>query len=248
MMFQGKIKADFVKLITNAIEILADEAKIKIKEDGIYGRMVDPAHVGMIDFKIEKDAFDEYKFESEEEIAFDLEKLSGVLKIASSDDMIEIKYGKEEERLVINIKNIIKRIGLLDASEMPDTKIPSLELPAEIVAPTEKIYQIIRATEGISDHIILDGSQDYFEMRAEGDNDSVELKLPKGELISMKCDEKVKSMFPIDYLGDMIKIAKDASPELKIYLGNNYPLKIYFETSGGVIKITYLLAPRIESD
>ncbi|MBC7081548.1 MAG: DNA polymerase sliding clamp [Thermoplasmatales archaeon] len=246
-MFQGKIKADFMKLITNAIEILVDEAKIKIKEDGIYGRMVDPAHVGMIDFKIEKDAFDEYKLDDEEEIAFDLEKLSGILKIAGSNDMVEIKYGKEEARLIIRIGNITKKIGLLDASEMPDTKVPSLELPAEIVAPTEKLYQTIRCTEGISDHIILEGDKDYFEMRAEGDNDSVELRLSKEELISIKCNDKVKSMFPIDYLGDMIKIAKDASQEAKIYLGNNYPVKIYFEALG-VIKITYLLAPRIESD
>lgn len=247
-MFQGKIKADFMKLITDAIEILVDEAKIKIKEDGIYGRMVDPAHVGMIDFKIEKDAFDEYKFESEEEVAFDLEKFSGILKIASSNDMVEIKYGKEEGRLIITVGNITKKIGLLDASEMPDTKVPSLELPAEIVAPTEQIHQIIRAAEGISDHIVLEGNRDYFEVRAEGDNDSVELRLKKEDLISIKCEEKVKSMFPIDYLGDMIKIAKDASPEIKINLGNNYPVKLSFELAGGIIKIVYLLAPRIESD
>ncbi|MBC7128542.1 MAG: DNA polymerase sliding clamp [Thermoplasmatales archaeon] len=236
-----------MKLITDAIGILVDEAKIKIKEDGIYGRMVDPAHVGMIDFKIEKDAFDEYKLEGEEEIAFDLEKLSGILKIAGSNDMVEIKYEKEG-RLIVGFSNITKRIGLLDASEMPDTKVPSLELQAEIVVPTEQMHRIIKAAEGISDHIILEGGKDYFEMKAEGDNDSVELKIPKEELVSIKCEEKVKSMFPIDYLGDMIKIAKEASPEIKINLGNNYPVKLSFEVSGGVIKIVYLLAPRIESD
>jgi len=247
-MFQGKIKADFIKLVSDAVEILTDEAKIKIKEDGIYGRMVDPAHVGMIDFKIEKDAFEEYKFDGEEEIALDLEKLSGILKIAGSDDMVEIKYGKEENRLIVSLKNITKRIGLLDASEIPDTKVPSLELPAEIVAPTEQLHRIIKAAEGISEQIALEGDKDYFEMRAEGDNDSIFLRLSKDELVSIKCDEKVRSVFPIDYLGDMIKIAKDASPEIRINLGNNYPVKISFETSGGLIKIVYLLAPRIESD
>ena len=59
-MFQGKIKADFIKTIIDATAILVDEAKFKLTSDGIYGRTVDPAHVGMIDFKLKKEAFDEY--------------------------------------------------------------------------------------------------------------------------------------------------------------------------------------------
>lgn len=247
-MFQGKIRADFIKTIIEAIAILVDEAKFKLTQDGIYGRTVDPAHVGMVDFKLKKEAFDEYESKEEMEIGIDLDKLKSILKIAASDDLISMKYDKDEGRLSVKIGNLTRRISLLDTSEMPDTKIPSLELPAEIVLPVSEIYQAIRAAEAISDHITLIASPDGFEMQSEGDADVVELKIPKEQIYSLKCEEKVKSMFPLDYLSDMIKVAKGKSDEITINLGNNYPVKISFEMAGGYIKIAYLLAPRIESE
>lgn len=245
-MFQGKIRADFLRAIIDAIAILVDEVKFKLADDGVYGRTVDPAHVGMIDFQLKKDAFDEYKNEKETEIGIDLERLRGILKIASSDDIVALKYDEEEGRLHVKIGNLTRKISLLDVSEMPDTKIPSLDLPAEIVVPTNEMHQAIRAAEEIADHIVLIGDEDGFEMRAEGDTDVVELRIPKEQLYSLKCEERVRSMFPLDYLRDMVKIAKGKSDEITINLGTDYPVKLAFDMAGGYIKITYLLAPRIE--
>ena len=247
-MFQGKIRADFIKTLTEAIYILVDESKFKLTSDGVYGRTVDPAHVGMIDFKLKKEAFDEYECKEEAEIGVDLEKLKSALKVATKDELVGLSYDKDEGRLAISIGNLTRKIALLDVTEMADTKIPSLELPAEIVLSTVEMHQAIKAAEAISDHITLIADKDGFEMRAEGDTDVVELKLSKEQLYSLKCDERVKSTFPLDYLTDMVKVARGKSEELTINLGNNYPLKLSFEMAGGYIKIMYLLAPRIESE
>ncbi len=245
-MLQGKIKADFIKTVVDATAILVDEAKFKFDSDGMYGRMVDPAHVGMIDFKMKKEAFDEYECKEETEIGIDLEKLKTTLRIAAAEDVVELIYKKEEGRLNVKIGNLRRKIGLLDTSEMPDTKIPSLELKAEIAIPTGELYQAIRAAEAVADHVVLMADKDSFRIAAEGDTDSVEMKLGKEQLYSLKCDEPVKSMFPLDYLSDMVKIAKGKSEEVVINLGTNYPVKLNFEVAGGYIKIMYLLAPRIE--
>jgi len=245
-MLQGKIKADFMKTIVDATAILVDEAKFKFDSDGMYGRMVDPAHVGMIDFKVKKETFDEYKCEEEAEIGIDLEKLKSILKIAAAGDIVELNYEKEEARLSVKIGNLTRKIGLLDTSEMPDTKIPSLNLPAEIVVPTIELHQAIRAAEAVADHVVLMADKDSFKILAHGDTDSVEMVLNKEQLYSLKCEEPVKSMFPLDYLSDMVKVAKGESEEVTINLGTNYPVKLSFEVAGGYIKILYLLAPRIE--
>ncbi len=247
-MFQGKIKANFIKTIIDATAILVDEAKFKIADDGIYGRTVDPAHVGMIDFKLKKEAFDDYDCKEETEIGIDLDKLKTALKVATSEEMVELKYEKEEGRLKVSIGNLTRKIALLDVTEMPDTKIPSLELPAEIVISTVEFHQAIKAAESISDHVTLIADKESFELVAEGDTDIVELRLSKEQLYSLKCEERVKSMFPLDYLSDMVKVARGKSEELTINLGNNYPIKLSFEMAGGYIKIMYLLAPRIESE
>jgi len=247
-MFQGKIKADFIKTIIEATAILVDEAKFKLTSDGIYGRTVDPAHVGMIDFKLKKEAFDEYNCQEETEIGVDLDKLKSTLKIAAGEDMVGMEYNKEEGRLIVTMGNIKRKLALLDTAEMADTKIPSLDLPAEIVVPAVELWQAIRAAEAISDHITLIADKDGFKMVAEGDTDVVELTLKKEQLYSLKCEERVKSMYPLDYLSDMVKVARGKSDEVVINLGTNYPIRLAFEMAGGYIKIIYLLAPRIESE
>ena len=247
-MFQGKIKSDFIKTIMDATAILVDEAKFKLTADGIYGRTVDPAHVGMIDFKLRKEAFEEYNCGEDAEIGIDLDKLNGILKIAGGEDIVSMEYSKEEGRLTVNIGNLKRKLSLLDTSEMADTKIPSLDFPAEIVAPASEIWQAIRAAETISDHITFIAHKEGFQMITEGDADVLELTLTKEKLISLKCEDMVKSMYPLDYLRDMIKVAKGKSEEITINLGNNYPVKISFEMADGNIKIMYLLAPRIESE
>jgi len=56
----------------------------------------------------------------------------------------------------------------------------------------------------------------------------------------------VRSLFSLDYFSDMIKSTK--STELKIFLGNDYPVKIFFDIADGKGEVAYLLAPRIESE
>lgn len=247
-MFLAKIRADFIKTIIDATAILVDEAKFKLTADGIYGRTVDPAHVGMIDFKIDKNVFDEYQCDKDIEIGIDLERLNSILRIAGSEDMISFIYEKEDGRMTVNIGNLTRKLALLETAEMPDTKIPSLDLPAEIGIPINEIWQAIRAAEAISDHIKLIADQEGFQMIAEGDTDIVELKLVKEQLYHLKCDETVKSMFPLDYLSDMIKVAKGKTEEGRLLLGNNFPLKLEFNMAEKAITIVYLLAPRIESE
>ena len=127
-MFQGKIRADFIKTLTEAIYILVDESKFKLTSDGVYGRTVDPAHVGMIDFKLKKEAFDEYECKEEAEIGVDLEKLKSALKVATKDELVGLSYDKEEGRLAISIGNLTRKIALLDVNEDPPLGMISLSI------------------------------------------------------------------------------------------------------------------------
>jgi len=244
-MFKGNIKADFLKGIIEATSILVDEVKLRITSDGLFARAVDPAHVGMIDFKLLAGAFEEYEADEESELGIDLDKIRGILKLASGEDIVSLSYGKEE-RLVIRIGNLTRKIGLLDTSTMPDTKIPSLDLPAEVIIKTDELYKGIKASEAITDHIILQADPEGFELSAEGDTDTVKLKIPKSQLSSLKCNEEVKSMFALDYFSDMVKSVK--SDEVTLYLGNDYPVKMMFHIAGENGEVMYLLAPRIESE
>jgi len=244
-MFRVKIKADFLRNVVDATSILVDEVKLHFTPDYLFARAVDPAHVGMVDFRLKPDAFEEYDVDEDTEIAIDLEKLRGILKLPSTEDAVSLSY-EEEGRLVAQIGNLTRRMGLLDASSITDTKIPSLDLSTEVIVKTSELSKGVKASEAISDHIALSADPDGFELSAKGDTDTVTLKIPKSQLISLKCKEPVKSLFSLDYFSDMIKSAR--SDEMKLYLGNDYPVKMIFHIAEGNGEVSYLLAPRIESD
>lgn len=244
-MLRVTIKSDFLRTVVDAIAILVDEVDLHFTPDGLYAQAVDPAHAGMIDLKLNKEAFEEYDVEEENEMAVDLGKVKGMLKLPATEDVISLEQ-EEEGRLVVRIGNLTRHMTLLDTAEMSDAKIPSLDLDTEVVVSTDEVYRGVRASEAVSDHIALAASPDEFELSAEGDTDTVNLAIPEGQLVSLECEERVRSLFSLAYFSDMIKAAK--SDEIKFRLGTDYPAKMMFKVADGQGDITYVLAPRIESE
>ena len=52
-MFHAKIKSETLKGVVDVVSTLVDEAKFNIFSDGIELKAVDPAHVAMVDMKVE---------------------------------------------------------------------------------------------------------------------------------------------------------------------------------------------------
>ena len=245
-MFHAKIRSDTLKGIVDVVSTLVDEAKFNINPDGFSLKAVDPAHVAMVDLEIGKEAFEEFEAE-ESELGIDLDKIKEVLRLARSGDIIDMEQDEERNRLILIVGNVSRRMNLVDTTGMSDPKVPNLDLPANISVKAEELQRGIRAAESVSDHIALTSDNDGFEMFSEGDTDSVSLKLEKGELISHQVDEPVRSLFPLDYFSNMIK-AIPSGTAVRIALGSDYPVKMHFSIADDAGNVTYLLAPRIESD
>ena len=245
-MFSAKMKSEVLKSIIDVASPLVNEAKFNISSKGISLKAVDPAHVAMVDLVVKPKAFDEFKAD-EMELGLDLDKLEGIMRLASSSDIISLEYDEDAHRLIIKIGNLVRRMGLIDTAGMPDPKIPNLNLPAKVVIKSSELNQGVRASEAVSDHIALSIDADTFELFAEGDTDTVNLKLPKDLLLELSTPEKCKSLFSIDYFSNMIKSVK-SDEQITILLGNDNPIKVEFDIAGKQGHVTYLLAPRIESE
>ncbi|HUW42639.1 MAG TPA: proliferating cell nuclear antigen (pcna), partial [Thermoplasmata archaeon] len=242
---QARAKADTLKELVTIVSTLVDEAKFMITADGISLRAVDPAHVAMVNLKLNKEAFEEYKAD-ESELGIDVAKLEQFLRLAKAGDIIDIVNDEEKRRLNVAVGNTTKRMSLIDTTGMSEPKLPNLNLPAKVSLKIDDISQGIKASESVSDHIALNVTSDSFEMICEGDTDQVQLKLAKDKLLELECEGKVRSLFPLEYFSNMMR-AIPSQAKITLNLGNDYPVKIEFKIADGNGDVTYLLAPRIES-
>lgn len=245
-MFKAELKSDTLKGLVNIISTLIDEVKFTITPDGMTLKAVDAAHVAMIEMDVGRGAFE--SFEADPcEIGLDLDKVKGVLKLASSGDVISMEQDDAHGRLVFKVGNITRRMNLVDTASMSDPKVPQLQLSTDLSLKVDELQKGIRAAESISDHISLKSGPDYFELSCEGDTDSVTLRLEGDALVEVNADVEAQSMFPLDYFSNITK-AIPAGTVVRIELDSDYPVKLVFALADGEAKVEYLLAPRIESD
>ena len=245
-MFNAKVKSEVLKGIIDVTSPLVNEVKFNINSKGIFLRAVDPAHVAMIDLNIDKKAFEEFKAD-DMELGIDMDKLASIMRLSISGDLVSLDYDEEANRLIIKIGNLVRKMSLIDTAGMPDPKMPNLNLPAKAIIKASEINRGVKASEAVSDHLAVIVNKDNFEMFAEGDTDTVNLKLPKDLLVELKSDNNYKSLFSIDYFSNMIKPVK-GDDDVTIHLGNDNPIKLEFNIANNKGHVKYLLAPRIESE
>lgn len=245
-MFKAKVKASVLKSIIDAASPLVDEIKLHVGPDGLKVRTVDPAHVAMVDLSVAAKAFLEFKA-TELELGIDLDKLKEILALGSGDEVLTLEFKEDQNRLVVTMGNLVRRMSLIDPSGMPDPKVPNLNLPNRVKIRSSELLQGIRASKSISDHLALVVDEGGFEVNAEGDTDTVNLRLAKNQLIELVAAERTKSLFSLDYFSNLVKAA-DANTEVTLLLGSDYPVRVEYAFADGHGVVKYLLAPRIENE
>jgi len=179
---------------------------------------------------------------------------------AKADDaeysiLVEIvggKEGKEEEAasgLFLCQGTLQHRIATIDPSGMPTPKVPNLTLPASADVNLGEALAFIKAASGVSDHLQVvvtrgpDGTR--MKMRAEGDKDHVDW----ASRLAASIDDgqpEVKSLYSLDYWGNMFKAMGSAGSVANMRLGTGYPARLSVSDAG--VSAVYLLAPRIPED
>jgi len=251
-MFEAKIDASTLRACVETITAIVDEGKLRITEEGLKLRAVDPANVAMISFVLQRDAFDDFRFsvesegDTEIEIGMDFMKLIGILGIGGRED-VELKLDENAQKLYTRMGSLDYTLSLLDPSSLrKEPKVPELEFPAKVIIETEEFRRTIRAAEKIGENIVLGVDGEEFYMEAEGEMDKLRLGLGKEQLIDLT-PETVSSSYALEYISSMSK-GMSHTENITLNLGKNYPLQMDFALAEGKVKVSYLLAPRIESE
>ncbi|SEW18269.1 DNA polymerase sliding clamp [Halobacterium jilantaiense] len=247
-MFKAIVSADTLKETLDSVSVLVDECKIHLDEDGLSIRAVDPANVGMVDLDLAAAAFESYEADGGL-IGVNLSRLEDIAGMADAGQLVQLELDEETRKLHIQIDGLEYTLALIDPDSIrQEPDIPDLDLPAHVVIEGRDIDRAVTAADMVSDHIALgvDAADELFYVDAEGDTDDVHLELTRDQLIDLESGA-AHSLFSLDYLKDMNKaIPKDAEVELE--LGDEYPVKMHFDIAEAQGQVTYMLAPRIQSD
>jgi proliferating cell nuclear antigen len=247
-MFKAIVSADTLKETLDSVSVLVDECKIHLDEDGLSIRAVDPANVGMVDLDLGAAAFESYEADGGL-IGVNLSRLEDIAGMADAGQLVQLELDEETRKLHIQIDGLEYTLALIDPDSIrQEPDIPDLDLPAHVVIEGRDIDRAVTAADMVSDHIALgvDTADELFYIDAEGDTDDVHLELTRDQLIDLEAGD-AHSLFSLDYLKDMNKaIPKDAEVELE--LGDEYPVKLHYDIAEAQGRVTYMLAPRIQSD
>ena len=247
-MFKAIVDASTLQDALDSVSVLVDECKLRLDEDELAVRAVDPANVGMVDLSLEAAAFESYEADGGV-IGVNLQRLEDIAGMASAGDLIQLELDEETRKLHIQIDGLSYTLALIDPDSIrQEPDIPDLDLAAEIVLEGAQIARGITASDMVSDHIRLrvDPDAEAFYIEAQGDTDDVDFKLDREDLIDLTAGP-ADSLFSLDYLKDMNK-AIPGDAEVTIELGEEFPVKLHYEFAEGQGHVTYMLAPRIQSD
>ncbi len=247
-MFEAKTKN--ISLLRDSIATIAeliDETELNIKEYGLQLIAADRAVVVVVDFYLSRDVFSEYKYTEDARIGINLQNLLQILKRASDDDTVTLKLN--DNKLDITIRGQSTRkfvLPLIDISKEETPPLNKLEFSSHVVLNSDILSSGIEDAELITDSVVFTITKDHLTMKGESDSSFTQLDLVQGEggfrIIDM--GEPVRSRYSLDYLKKIIK-AKKFSPEAKLSLSNDYPIKLQFEAPGK-IQLGFILAPRVE--
>ncbi len=247
-MFNAIVSADTLQAALDSVSVLVDECKIHLNEEGLEIRAVDPANVGMVDMTLEASAFESYETDGGI-IGVNLARLEDIAGMGDAGQLVHLELDEETRKLHISIDGLEYTLALIDPDSIrQEPDLPDLDLPAHVVVEGRDIARSVKAADMVSDHIALgvDAADELFYVDAEGDTDDVHLELDEGDLIDLTAGD-AHSLFSLDYLKNMNKaIPKDA--EVRMELGEEFPVKMHFDFAEGQGNVTYMLAPRIQSE
>ena len=226
-----------------AVAALIEEGTLQIDEKGIKLRAMDLSQIALVDLELPASVFEQFKVEKPVNLGVDFTELSKILKRSRTEDRIELSM---DTRFKMVFKGETTRsfsLAIIESTTTPP-KEPKIEYTAEVKIIGNMLKEAFKDAELVSNHVALKLSTDGFNIKADGDSGSVDIKLEKDKLMSINAKQESKAVFALDQLNNLLKAA-DAQSIISIKIRTDAPIRIEYAIGDG--RVIYYLAPRIES-
>jgi proliferating cell nuclear antigen len=251
MSFNMKLPAaEFFADIVKAISSVVDEGTFIVDENGIRLTAMDPAHISLVSFELQKSAAEEYVCRKPVEISVSIAELLKFLRRAGRESLT-LEYDDEKRRLALVFADQSGskiRTFTLNALETTTGKapIPNLSFEASCRLDVAAFYEAVSDAVLVSDYTRITISPDAVTLSSKGDLGTHQTRLAKGGIAvhGIETEKEVSATFSLTYLDKIASSSKSLSDEVGLALSTNKPIKLSFPIPSG--KLEFLIAPRIE--
>ena len=243
-MFKAELSnPNILKTSFDAISSIVDEVQIQTDSEGFRLNALDRSHITFVHLELKSSLFDEFVCDEPEKINIDTDEFMKVLKRSKSTDRVIMSL--DEGNFIITFEGEAKRtfkIRLIDIEYESPTP-PQLNSPTKFEIPFNLLKDSIQDMDLFSDKITLMVDSEKFRASAEGEFGDANIEYIHGE----KIDTEAKSVFSLEKIREMLKADKFSEMAI-INLGTDIPLYLTLRRVDGEGELSFLLAPRIESD
>jgi|TARA_R110002074_G_scaffold118986_2_gene252001 DNA polymerase III sliding clamp (beta) subunit (PCNA family) len=227
-----------LKSMVGALKALSDDAILVFSPEGITSKVVDSAHVCMLEVTIPNKTFTSNTSVQETMVAISLENFNTALKLAGKKDVIKMSLTDEDTFLELDIGEITKSVRLLDTSLVKNPPAPVLSFDLSYTLDADSLKKAITATKTVGDVVTFhfDGSNTKLTMDSKMER--VEAPLETSNM-TITSKEAVTTLYSVDYLVHMVKTL---GSDVTISWGDMKPLKLI--SDDGAVTLSWLLAPR----
>ena len=243
-MFKAELSnPNILKTSFDAISSIVDEVQIQTDSEGFRLDALDRSHITFVHLELKSSLFDEFVCDEPEKINIDTDEFRKVLKRSKSTDRVIMSL--DEGNFIITFEGEAKRtfkIRLIDIEYESPTP-PQLNSPTKFEIPFNLLKDSIQDMDLFSDKITLMVDSEKFRASAEGEFGDANIEYIHGE----KIDTEAKSVFSLEKIREMLKADKFSEMAI-INLGTDIPLYLTLRRVDGEGELSFLLAPRIESE
>jgi proliferating cell nuclear antigen len=234
----GILKTSF-----NAIASIVGEVQILASKDGLTLDALDKSHIVFVHLELKPDLFDEYKVDELMKVNVDTYELINVLKRAGKDDTIEL--GADEDYLTLIFDGEARttfKIYLIDM-EYESPSPPELDYSVEVELPFLLLKDAVKDVGIIANKVIFNVDTDKVIISGEGEFGDVRKEYVHGEEVK----EEVVVMGSLENIKEVTRADK-FSDTVVLKLGNELPLNFILKMPSDEGELSFLIAPRIESE
>ena len=243
-MFKAELSnPNILKTSFDAISSIVDEVQIQTDSEGFRLDALDRSHITFVHLELKSSLFDEFVCDEPEKINIDTDEFMKVLKRSKSTDRVIMSL--DEGNFIITFEGEAKRtfkIRLIDIEYESPTP-PQLNSPTKFEIPFNLLKDSIQDMDLFSDKITLMVDSEKFRASAEGEFGDANIEYIHGE----KIDTEAKSVFSLEKIREMLKADKFSQMAI-INHGTDIPLYLTLRRVDGEGELSFLLAPRIESE